>query len=96
VSRVRWHIAARLEFLDAVDFYESESPGLGADLLREMDVALRAVTENPSLGPKVLGETRRKLVRRFPYSIFYRFDDGLYVLAVAHQKRRPDYWAGRL
>ncbi len=96
MNPVRWHAAARLELVKAVDFYEGESVGLGEIFLRSVEVALDTVIENPSLGPRVLGEVRCKLVRRFPYSLFYRFDGSLYILAVAHQKRRPRYWADRL
>ncbi len=34
---------------------------------------------------------------RFPYSIIFRVDsDRIYVIAVAHAKRRPGYWKDRL
>jgi toxin ParE1/3/4 len=41
--------------------------------------------------------TRRHLGRRFPYALIYveRLTH-LSVLAVAHYKRRPDYWRERL
>jgi hypothetical protein len=41
---------------------------------------------------------RRALVGpRFPYSVVYLEDeDEIWVLAVAHAKRRPGYWRGRL
>ena len=40
---------------------------------------------------------RRKSLARFPYSVLYTVDpDVLYIVAVAHQKRRPNYWLRRL
>jgi hypothetical protein len=34
--------------------------------------------------------------RRFPYSIVYRgVPEGLRILVVGHQHRRPSYWRGR-
>ena len=38
---------------------------------------------------------------RFPYSLIYRIEkvgqrDQIFILAVAHQKRRPRYWAKRI
>ena len=39
---------------------------------------------------------RRFLLRRYPFSIFYRINsEVIEVVAVAHQKRRPDYRATR-
>jgi hypothetical protein len=37
------------------------------------------------------------LLRRFPFALIYRIDIvGLVVVAVAHTKRQPDYWRGRI
>jgi toxin ParE1/3/4 len=34
---------------------------------------------------------------RFPYAVVYSLiDDAVYVLAVAHSRRRPFYWQDRL
>jgi len=41
-------------------------------------------------------ETRRRVLRRFPYVIFYRATaDVVTIAAVAHMKRMPGYWRGR-
>jgi len=35
-------------------------------------------------------------MKHFPYSLVYIVSkDEIRILAVAHQSRRPDYWAGR-
>ncbi len=40
--------------------------------------------------------TRRRLLRHFPYTIFYEIDRRtVFVLAVAHNRRAPGYWRGR-
>jgi hypothetical protein len=39
---------------------------------------------------------RRFSLRRFPYSvIYYLRDDELRVVAIAHHRQRPGYWADR-
>ena len=39
---------------------------------------------------------RRFVLPRFPYSIFYyEREEDVWIAAVAHHKRQPDYWAGR-
>jgi len=54
------------------------------------------ILANPKVGAIFRGTRRRYLLRRFPYSIIYQVStDELRVIAVAHQRRRPGYWAGR-
>jgi hypothetical protein len=44
-----------------------------------------------------LADTRRVLLRRFPFSVVYAADsDVALVIAVAHHSRRPGYWCKRL
>jgi hypothetical protein len=36
-------------------------------------------------------------VARFPFFVYYvNLDAEIHVVAVAHDKRRPEYWVGRL
>lgn len=40
--------------------------------------------------------THRLVLDRYPFTVFYRpTDDGVMVIAVAHQRRRPNYWKSR-
>jgi len=42
-------------------------------------------------------EIRRFLFTRFPYSFVYGIDEEtIVVIAVAHQRRKPDYWSDRI
>ena len=53
----------------------------------------------PSLMPgrRLPANTRRVLVQGFPFSVVYRDEaSGIVIFAVAHQSRRPDYWAARV
>ncbi|MEI6449828.1 MAG: type II toxin-antitoxin system RelE/ParE family toxin [Actinomycetes bacterium] len=60
--------AAEADILDAALWYEQRSPGLGAELLRAVDVTLAEVVRMPARFPLVHGESRRALLRRFPYA----------------------------
>lgn len=95
MTRLRWHPAARRELIEAADFYDSRSPGLGAAFVDRVDLVLDRLRRYPSSGtpdPSI----RRAGVRGFPYSVIYRLEhEDLLVLAIAHQKRRPGYWMGR-
>lgn len=96
-----WHPLARRELLEASAFYEAESEGLGAILLDEVQNALERLGHHSRIGREVLPEVRGLLVSRFPYSIVYRIErdqrrDQIFILAFAHHKRRPRYWAKRV
>lgn len=89
--------AAAEEFLQAVDHYEGELPGLGADLILEVEAASRRIVSFPQHGRLYLAGTRRVLLRRFPFSLVYLSDPGEpLVVAVAHHRRRPGYWLDRV
>jgi cytochrome P450 len=41
-------------------------------------------------------DVRRYLIRRFPYGIYYTFEEDVVVIwAVKHLHRDPDYWQHR-
>lgn len=42
------------------------------------------------------GRIRRLILSRFPYKLLYSVEaDHIYVIAVAHQHREPNYWTDR-
>jgi plasmid stabilization system protein ParE len=88
--------AASRELNEAADFYDLEQLGLGTAFLDAVQAALLTVADNPQAFPLELGETRKCVVSRFPYSILYWFDGAVvHVSAIAHHKRRPGYWGDR-
>jgi len=94
--KVRILTPAREEFLEAIDFYADETPGLALDFLEEFERALGLIASNPRIGSPFEDDTRRKLLRRFPFQIIYDArPDEILVIAVAHQRRRPDHWRRR-
>jgi hypothetical protein len=94
---VGFHPAARRELLAAADFCELENPGLGGGFLNEVELARGLVIDHPKASPAVLGQVRKRLVARFPYSVCYPVrEGGIHVSASAHHSRRPFYWQRRL
>lgn len=94
---VIFHEMAAEELSEAAQFYDLEVEGLGEAFLAEVERSIKQICNHPDAGVKVLKIVRRKLLRRFPYSIMYLIvDDVVQVLAIANQKRRPFYWRGRL
>jgi hypothetical protein len=76
-----------------------KQPGLGLDLVDEVDRALAAVAEGrlPTLVHPDIREVRRVMLKRFPYwVVVLERPSEVVLVAVAHMKRRPDYWRRRL
>lgn len=93
---IRFDPAASHELLEAAEFYDLERPGLGVEFLDELEAALKQLGDNPESCPVELGETRKLVLARFPYSVMYWIDaSAIVVTAVAHQRRRPRYWGDR-
>ena len=87
---------AEAERLDARDWYEEQRPGLGGAFATEVDMVLGRIVQTPLAYPRVQGETRRALVRRFPYAIyFHAVADEIVVLGVIHGRRHPRRWQSR-
>ena len=87
---------AKFEFLDAISYYESEQPGLGQRFKDELDRSLLWLAQRPEVCALKSGGYRRLNLRVFPYYIPYIVrETTLWVLAVAHGQRRPEYWIKR-
>ena len=81
----------------AYAWYEHERPGLGEELLAEVQTALDQIQESPQLHAVVYRDVRRALVRRFPYAVYYRIEPKrLAVIALYHAKRDPTRWRSRV
>ena len=91
------HSEAIEELDGAVAYYEDQKVGLGFNFLVEVEQALGKIQQNPNLGAiyKVTG-LRRYVIQRFPFLIFYaELEEYIWVVAIVHGKRRPDYWRRR-
>jgi toxin ParE1/3/4 len=97
VKPVIIHSQARAELDEAMAFYEHQKAGLGLDLQTAIERAIGRIQQNPQLGaPYKATEFRYYVVRRFPYIIFYaELEEAIWIIAVAHGRRRPDYWRRR-
>lgn len=91
------HSEAIKELDGAISYYEDQKVGLGLDFLAEVEQALGKIQQNPNLGAVYkVTELRRYIIQRFPFLIFYvELEEFIWVVAIAHGKRRPDYWRQR-
>jgi plasmid stabilization system protein ParE len=93
---VEVHPEASAEVSDSASWYEARTTGLGAAYLDQVQAALRCVAESPLAFGFLKTPWRIHRVHRFPYGVVYRVaSDRVFVIAVMHLHRRPDYWASR-
>lgn len=97
MRHILFHHLARKEFLEARDYYDDLVFGLGKIFVTELEKSLNVIKTNPAAYPVINENIRKAVIIKFPYSILYRLEeDRIYVLAVMHQKRKPNYWVKRL
>lgn len=92
------HPEAEAELTSATRYYGmAASRSIALAFLAEFERVAELVEENQQLGTPSKAGLRVYPFRRFPHSIVYRESNaGPYVYAVAHQRREPGYWLGRV
>ena len=95
--QVRLHPAARAELHEAADWYALEAGHSTASrFISDFERARGRILDNPRMGVAVRAKARKIPFKHFPYSLIYRLGEGhILFVAIAHQSRRPGYWAGR-
>jgi plasmid stabilization system protein ParE len=89
-TEIRLRIEAERDLVEAARWYEEQQQGLGQEFLNELLATLSTIAEMPSLYAVVHRSTRRALMHRFPFGIFYRIDkDRIVVLAVNAREPSP-------
>jgi len=84
------------ELEDAVDYYEGEQTGLGVRMMEEVDSHVRWIQKNPTVPRLREGGYRRVDLKTFPYYIAYMIhEEILWILAITHGHRSPEYWIMR-
>ncbi len=88
---------AEQDIADAYAWYEERRIGLGEDFMTRVDACIEKIRRMPELYACVHENYRRALVRRFPYAVFYEYEnDRVTVYAVMHTSRNPAKWRKRL
>lgn len=85
------------EFREAARYYEGEAAGVGVAFIAAVHKAVEEVVEFPLAAQVYRAGIRKKVLRHFSYKLFYAIEtDALVIVAVAHQRKRPNYWHARL
>ena len=87
-----FHTAARLEFLEAIIYYEDCRTGLGLEFSREVYSSINRIIHFPNAWSELSEDTRRCLTTRFPYGLIYQIiDEYILIIAVTQLNREPGY-----
>ena len=90
------HPEAEEELFAAAEYYESCEPKLGSRFSAEVNSAILNIFDFPQAWPFIDDEHRRCQINHFPFGIIYSVCEGeIYLLAVMHLHRDPDYWRNR-
>ena len=94
--KVLFSALAKQELDDAVHYLELEFEGLGDIFKSEVKAAAVRIARHPKAWSVERGEVRKCLLHKFPYKLLYSIEsDHIFIIAVTHQHREPDYWIDR-
>jgi plasmid stabilization system protein ParE len=93
---LRFHPSALKELRKSTDYYLIRSPQAARRFAEAVERAIEQILEAPDRFARVSKRERGCRVAGFPYQIVYRTSgEVIFVVAVAHAKRRPGYWSRR-
>jgi hypothetical protein len=82
---------------DAFCWYEDKGPGVGFRFLHDLEIIYATIARRPGSFHPVRSGFRRALLRKFPYAVFFEFDESVVVVhSVFHCSRNPAKWQSRL
>ena len=89
--KIRILAAAARDLTKAMDYYESQSEGLGHDFLDEYEKTILRICRFPEAWTCVTSHLRRCLMRRFPFAVYYTvIDEQIVITAIADLRMDPD------
>ena len=94
--KLRFNPSATKELRKSADWYADRSEQAARRFAAAIRKALSAIDAAPERFPLVSQRERACSVEKFPFQLIFRVSgDVLYIVAVAHAKRRPGYWKHR-
>lgn len=97
-----FHPGASQEFVEASDRIRQDNPAAADAFEDSVDDAIELLLRHPQAGRQIVSSRGRSirakvLTGRFRFTLIYAdLPKKVYILAVAHQRRRPGYWRSRL
>jgi toxin ParE1/3/4 len=91
------HPAVQAEYDKAFIWLENREKGLGNKFSKEIFSAISQILSNPDAYSVIDGH-RKYVMKTFPYKIIYKYykeNQTCSIVAIAHDRRQPDYWKDR-
>lgn len=97
MEKLLFHPEVSAEVKAAYHWYQQQAVGLGDDFIVELESAYQKVVANPQRWKIFEKGFRRYLLFKFPFSVIYRESGNcVYVVAVMHNRKKPNYWLLRI
>ncbi len=96
--KVKIHELANKEFIEAVEWYELQSKGLGKRFKKETISQVNKIRKNPGWYLVEESNIHKAYIPRFPYKILYTIENNnqIIIWAISHMHRKPWYWQKRI
>ena len=96
MTPIIFRAAADADIDDDYEWYESQRAGVGDQFFADLLATLNTISSHPMLFQVVKRNTRRAVLRRFPYAVYYRIrPQSILVVACIHGRRSPARWRSR-
>jgi toxin ParE1/3/4 len=90
------HPAALDELLRAGKYYAKTGASIARNFRAEVEAAIDEIGLHPELYHEIRKGFRVRVLKKYRYSIIYDSEaDKIRIYAVAHHKRKPNYWTKR-
>ena len=86
---------AEVELLDVHRWYEERREGLGDEFSEEIHRMVARIAAHPSEFQHVRGATRRAVLSRFPYAIYFRETATEIIVLAIYGRQDPLRWQTR-
>lgn len=83
------------ELLAVRRWYEGRREGLGDEFGEAVDRLVARVAAGPSAFQRVHGATRRAVLNRFPYALYFRETDSEIIVLAVHGRQDASRWRSR-
>ena len=83
------------EVLEVERWYEARREGLGSEFGAAVDEMIARIVDNPLAFQRVRGETRRGVLQRFPYAVYFRATAEEIIVLAVHGRQDPSRWHTR-
>jgi hypothetical protein len=94
--RIDFHPQATFELEQSLEWYAARSAPAAQNFATAIEAALAKIAHDPGRFLQIDRRHRACSVEGFPFQIVYRVEGHrMYVVGVAHAKRRPGYWRRR-